>query len=208
MPPVASSWPQWVGRFIAATDRLFARAHDRFSRLLRTVLHDGNMPWVPFVVAFFVITLTAGVSSAEPVPASDRFGLCIDLPQRDSTVQLYAPTDAVFAVLRHKGRPLVQFRIDTMPGEAFRSAEKLAEARPGWSSGSFYFYGAVPGQGDLIVVKNDQSELYRNLFITVTHAKSLPRWIDFPALERSISHCGKNSVAEPSAPPELDALMR
>lgn len=95
-----------------------------------------------------------------------------------------------------------------MPGEALRTAEKLAEARPGWSSGSFYFYGAVPGQGDLIVVKNAQSELYRNLFITVSHAASLPSWINVPALERSISHCGKNAVAAPSAPPVLDARIK
>lgn len=187
----------------------FSRLRGRLSRILRTVRRDGMaMSRVPAALIVFASTLAAGVSSAEPVPLSDRFGLCIDLPRVASRVELYAPTDVIFAVLYHERRPLVQFRIDTMPGEAFRSAEKLAEARPGWSSGSFYFYGAVPGQGDLIVVRNDQGELYRNLFITVSHAKSLPSWIDVHILEHSISHCGKNGVAEPSAPPVLDASMR
>jgi hypothetical protein len=166
------------------------------------------MSRLPAALILFASTLAAGVSSAEPVPLSDRFGLCIDLPLVASRVELYAPTDVVFAVLYHKGRPLVQFRIDTMPGEALRTAEKLAEAHPGWSSGSFYFYGAVSGQGDLIVVKNDQSDLYRNLFITVSRAASLPSWIDVSALEHSISHCGKNAPAEPGAPPVLDASRR
>ncbi|MGN6226891.1 MAG: hypothetical protein ACTHNM_05630 [Dyella sp.] len=158
--------------------------------------------------AFLASTLVAAVACAEPVPVSDRFGLCIDVPRGAARIELHAPTDTVFAVLYHERRPLVQFRIDTMPGEALRAAEQAAEIRPGWSSGSFDFYGAVPGQGDLIVVRNDQSELHRNLFITVTHATSLPSWIDVPALERSISHCGKNAVAEPSAPPVLDAPVR
>jgi hypothetical protein len=162
---------------------------------------------VLFIFASLLVAPLAR-SSVVRAPITDRYGLCVNLPRADADIRIFAPVDTIFAVLRHKGRPLVQFRIDTMPGEAFRAAEKLAEARPGWSSGSFYFYGAVPGQGDLIVVKNDQSELYRNLFITVTHAKSLPRWIDFSVLERSISHCGKNAVAEPSAPPELDVSMR
>ncbi|HEU4669195.1 MAG TPA: hypothetical protein VFR91_00685 [Dyella sp.] len=155
-------------------------------------------------VAVFASAVALGMPSPASVPLSDRFGLCIDLPHRDSRVRIYAPTDTVFAVLYHHRRALVQFRIDTMPGEALREAEKLAEAHPGWSSGSFYFYGAVPGQGDLIVVKNDQSDLYRNLFITVSRAGSLPSWVDVSAMERSISHCGRNAPAEPSVPPLLD----
>jgi len=187
----------------------FSRARGRLPGVLHTACRNRvDMSWVLAAVAFLASTLAAAVASAEPVPVSDRFGLCIDLPRPDSRVQLYAPTDAVFAVLYHDRRALVRFRIDTMPGEAFRTAEKLAEAHPGWSSGSFYFYGAVPGQGDLIVVKNDQSDLYRNLFIIVSRAASLPSWIDISAMEHSISHCGKNAPAEPSAPPVLDASRR
>jgi hypothetical protein len=167
-----------------------------------------DISWVLAAVALFASAVAIGMPSAASVPLSDRFGLCVDLLQRDSKVWIYAPTDTVFAVLYHDRRALVQFRIDTMPGEAFRTAEKLAEAHPGWSSGSFYFYGMVPGQGDLIVVKNDQSDLYRNLFITVSRAASLPSWIDVSALEHSISHCGKNAPAAPSAPPVLDASTR
>lgn len=188
---------------------IFSCAHGGLPKALHTSRRNQViMSWILAAAVFVVSGLAAALAYSEPVPVSDRFGLCIELPGPASRVELYAPTDTVFAVLYHGRRPLVQFRIDTMPGEAFRTAEKSAEARPGWSSGSFYFYGAVPGQGDLIVVKNDQSDLYRNLFIIVSRAASLPSWIDISAMEHSISHCGKNAPAEPSAPPVLDASRR
>lgn len=188
---------------------LFFRAHGDLPKVLHTMcLNRVDMSRMLAAAAFLASTLVAAVVCAEPVPVSDRFGLCIDVPRGAARVELHAPTDTVFAVLYNDRRPLVQFRLDTMPGQTLRSAEQAAEIRPGWSSESFYFYGAVPGQGDLIIVRNAQSELHRNLFITVTHAASLPSWLDVPALERSISHCGKNAVAEPSAPPVLDAPVR
>lgn len=148
----------------------------------------------------------AVTSSGESVPISDRFGLCVDVPP-GIEVRMYAPIDTVFAVLSGEGRALVQFEIDTLPGEFLRTAEAQAEASPGWAEGAFYFAGPIPGQGDLIVARNDQSELYRALFITVSHAASLPSWIGIRGLEHSIHHCGKNGAAEASAPPALDTPL-
>lgn len=100
------------------------------------------------IFGFLAMAMFARSSDAKQVPITDRYGLCADVSRADATIRIHAPIDVIFAVLLDKGRALVQFRIGTMPGEAFRTAEKLAEAHPGWSSGSFYFYGAVPGQGD------------------------------------------------------------
>lgn len=170
-------------------------------------IEGDALPMVELMTALLLAARVVVAPQAEAVPISDRFGVCVKLPLPDLEIRTYAPVDTVFAVLNYKRRALLQFRIDTLPGEFFRRAETQAEASPGWAKGAFYFHGPVPGQGDLIVVRNDRSQLYRNLFITVSRAASLPSWIDVPALEHSIHHCGKNRAAEASAPPALGAPL-